>query len=975
MATNRNFDSRVVIQRLQDKVIANNIYRSQKNGKTILRNPQNSNPSGQIIVDYEEGVQTTYEQGPNGGYTVDLGGIADQLNTIQPVKPILPSPPTNLIANPGDQIATIFFTPGSQGSSPITNYEYSIDGGITFVAFSPAQTTSPVTISGLTNGTQYIVALKAVTSVGSSSSSLTTNVTPATIPTAPTNLSVVPGNSQVTITFTQTSDGGSAITDYQYSTNGGSSWNFIGATSSPVIITGLTNGTTYSIQLRALNAIGPSDSSSGVTIVPIPSTSFSPATIGYRNLWINPQDSSSITVTSGKVSTAKDVSVNNNDFTASASGTILYAQPSNINNRPALNFTTSAPSLSTYLGKDNFNIAPTNELTLFMVVNQTGNGSGNSELFFTRNDFRYLDLFNNTNFNNLLSVNVGGDTQQSTGQNIINTSAVISLVLTTTTVTIYVNGILTSVNGTARQNVGSYGSLNNAILDWAISGGAFLGNIGDVLTYAQPFDQTNRQNVEGYMAWKWGLQSQLPIDHPWKNLPPTGDSYIINTYTTVGTTTWTAPEGVTSIDYTIIGGGGGGGGAYDTGGGGGGGGGMVLTGTYSVTPGQTYTIVVGDGGARSTNSYPTINETDGGSGGDSSFDTIIALGGEGGKRSRFQAGGSGAGGAAQDGSTTSARGGMGGGSNGGGGGGGGATTSGGNKSGSTAGGGGSGLASLLSGFTETYGVGGSGGNGGSFSTGADAVPTTGNGANGAGASSGGARNGGKGGSGIIIIKYLPEQVLLRFDPTNSACYPGTGTTITSVGSSNITGTMTNVTWTSDPQVGYYFNFNGSSYITFPNFNFGTNITVVAWIKASSKLSINSLLANETSGNNSTLDGFKLGWNSWNSENRHLIFEGKGGGASNGSSIITYGSWQQIVYVLNNDTSTISFYNNGTQTGTQSSIPSAINMNTTKGFKIGAFTDSSYTMNAQLGDLRVYPSALDSTQILSIYNSTKSRFGL
>jgi hypothetical protein len=973
---NRNFDSRIVIQRLQDQVIANNIYRSQTNGKTILRNPQNSNPSGQTIVDYEEGIQTTYEQGPNGGYTVSLGGIADQLDTVRRIQPILPSAPTNLIANPGDQSVIIFFTPGLQGSSPIINYQYSTDGGVTFTAFAPAQTTSPVTITGLMNGTTYIVALKAVTSVGASPASTTVSVTPATFPSAPTNLSIVPGDSQVIITFTQTSNGGSEITNYQYSLNGGSTWTLIGTSSSPVIISGLTNGTTYSIQLRALNAIGPSEASSAVTIIPIPSSSFSPATIGYRNLWINPQDSSSITVTSGKVSTAKDVSVNNNDFTASVSGTILYAQPSDINNRPALNFTTSAPSLSTYLGKDNFNIAPTNELTLFMVVNQTGNGSpGNSELFVTRNDFRFFDLFNNTNLNNLLSVNVGGDTQQSTGQNIINTSAVISLVLTTTTITIYVNGILTSVNGTARQNVGSYGSLNNAILDWAISGGAFLGNIGDVLTYAQPFDQTNRQNVEGYMAWKWGLQSQLPIDHPWKNTPPTGDSYIINTYTTIGTTTWTAPQGVSSIDYTIVGGGGGGGGAHDTGGAGGGGGGMILTGTYSVTPGQTYTIVVGDGGARSTNNYPTITETDGGDGGNSSFDSIIAQGGEGGKRSRFQTGGSGAGGVAQDGSTTSARGGNGGGANGGGGGGGGATTSGGNKSGLTAGSGGSGLSSLLSGFTETYSIGGRGGNGGSFSTGADAVPTTGNGANGAGAAPSGARNGGKGGSGIVIIKYLPEQVLLRFDPTNSACYPGTGTTITSVGTSTISGTMTNVAWTADPQVGYYFNFTGSSYITFSNFDFGTNITVVGWIKASLKTSINSLLANETSGNNPALNGFKLGWNSWTTENRHLIFEGKGGGASNGSSVITYGTWQQIAYVLNNDTSTIEFYNNGTQTGSSSSIPPAINMNTTKGFKIGAFADNSFTMNAQLGDLRVYPSALDSTQILAIYNSTKSRFGL
>ena len=31
----------------------------------------------------------------------------------------------------------------------------------------------------------------------------------------------------------------------------------------------------------------------------------------------------------------------------------------------------------------------------------------------------------------------------------------------------------------------------------------------------------NRQRVEGYLAWKWGLEANLPVDHPYKNTPPT----------------------------------------------------------------------------------------------------------------------------------------------------------------------------------------------------------------------------------------------------------------------------------------------------------------------------------------------------------------------------------------------------------------------------------------------------------------------
>jgi hypothetical protein len=29
------------------------------------------------------------------------------------------------------------------------------------------------------------------------------------------------------------------------------------------------------------------------------------------------------------------------------------------------------------------------------------------------------------------------------------------------------------------------------------------------------------QQIEGYLAWKWGLQSSLPADHPFRNNAPT----------------------------------------------------------------------------------------------------------------------------------------------------------------------------------------------------------------------------------------------------------------------------------------------------------------------------------------------------------------------------------------------------------------------------------------------------------------------
>jgi hypothetical protein len=230
-------------------------------------------------------------------------------------------------------------------------------------------------------------------------------------------------------------------------------------------------------------------------------------------------------------------------------------------------------------------------------------------------------------------------------------------------------------------------------------------------------------------------------------------SATIVSFTTVETTTWTAPDGVQSVEYLIVGGGGGGGGAHDNGGGGGGGGGMFLLGSTVVMGGEIYTVQVGAGGAASTNTYPDVRETNGGAGDSSIFGTITATGGDGGSRSRSAPAGSGLGGAAQISTTTSARGGNGGGAGNGAGGGGGSSGTGSNRSGTTGGAGGAGTATAFSGMNITYATGGSGGSSGSFVNGTSGTASRGDGGTGAGASSGGARNGGAGGSGIVIIKY------------------------------------------------------------------------------------------------------------------------------------------------------------------------------------------------------------------------------
>lgn len=89
-------------------------------------------------------------------------------------------------------------------------------------------------------------------------------------------------------------------------------------------------------------------------------------------------------------------------------------------------------------------------------------------------------------------------------------------------------------------------------------------------------------------------------------------------YTVPGTYSWVCPAGVTSVSAVAVGGGAGGGNlSY---GAAGGGGGLAYGNNRSVTPGTSYTVVVGSGGAGNTYGNGT-------SGQDSSFNSIVGGGG------------------------------------------------------------------------------------------------------------------------------------------------------------------------------------------------------------------------------------------------------------------------------------------------------------------------------------------------------------
>ena len=259
-------------------------------------------------------------------------------------------------------------------------------------------------------------------------------------------------------------------------------------------------------------------------------------------------------------------------------------------------------------------------------------------------------------------------------------------------------------------------------------------------------------------------------------------------FTTIGTTTWTAPAGVTSIQVLVVAGGGGGGSGNNRCGGGGGAGGYIYNSSYTVTPGTKYTVLVGTGGTGGTANI-------GRNGGNSVFDTLIAIGGGAGSGNYYapSSGGSAGGGGSDQSAIVSGTSGQGsaggkGAYNGGfytAGGGGGAGGAGGSSTTSTASAGGVGIQNSISGNATYYAGGGGaagqnaglagtvaaaalgGGGVGAYSGDGTANPAPGavNGGNatyygggGGGGSTGGA--GGNGYQGIVIISYTSSPTSL-----------------------------------------------------------------------------------------------------------------------------------------------------------------------------------------------------------------------
>jgi hypothetical protein len=532
-------------------------------------------------------------------------------------------------------------------------------------------------------------------------------------------------------------------------------------------------------------------------------TQFSPTSIAGSVLWLDAADTTKYTLSGSNVTQIVDKSSNAYTFTGSAGS--YPTQTTTLNGLPVI-----SSAAGQYLQITSFNqnfttatcfavVRPTEDITpngklsngypLYVIINGVGAGAFQFGINYanqTQNpgdDSRFTVSVNKSGTGLLYGV-LGGANRLT--YNPINTNLLMSAVMSGSSGTnaIYLNG--TSVN--LYTISGTFSSMTPTLQCLGLPSGSFGYQFAETLVYGTTLTASQVQQVESYLAQKWGLAASLPGSHLNTTQPvgyPTPGTALkrsmvpldIPIVATGGTTSiingrkyhYFLSDGTFTINTTasveifLIGGGAGGSsGTYTCAGGGAGG--LVLQ-TINLRSGS-YAITVGQGGGSGSSGGNSVmagvatafgggtGNTSGGCGGGQT----VNGGGPGAGSQGF------AGGPAQGGSYNgynNFNGGGGGGVRGAGGIGGGYTieglpntSSGGMgitySDGSSYGGGGSG-GSIASGTPSA--ANGFGGGAGAFWSGSPSAGTNGTGGGGGGGSqnSGGA----SGGNGIVILSYIP----------------------------------------------------------------------------------------------------------------------------------------------------------------------------------------------------------------------------
>lgn len=267
-------------------------------------------------------------------------------------------------------------------------------------------------------------------------------------------------------------------------------------------------------------------------------TSFTSTSVNNCVLWLDAADSATVVQSSNAVSQWNDKSSSGYSVIQPTAAYQPTYATNLLNGKAGIQLSTnlkylyklgsdipnfsSATSISVFIVAKNDSSAPSGGFDLLntMWFTSTGgqiSGSTTSRYHFSFNDSasQGVTLYLNNSLNN----------SASTLTTPYNGNAVVGFTTSASSTVLSLNGNTVSSGGVTLT---SANNSNTAFILGDARGATNMYNkditIYEYLGYSSQLSTTDRQKIEGYLSWKWGLQTKLPSSHPYYSASPYGST-------------------------------------------------------------------------------------------------------------------------------------------------------------------------------------------------------------------------------------------------------------------------------------------------------------------------------------------------------------------------------------------------------------------------------------------------------------------
>lgn len=228
-------------------------------------------------------------------------------------------------------------------------------------------------------------------------------------------------------------------------------------------------------------------------------------------MWFDASDSNSFTLNGSSVSEWRDKSGNGRHATQATSGNQPTYTTNTLNGKPVVTFGTGGAK-SLVLPNISIASAPT---SVFLVLNDTKN-TGHEVAFVVNGGSGTLLSILLTNHPNTNKWGTYTNTDVEANGSIGSSYVIASVQNDGTNFFFYKDG-----TSDGSPTYSSNNAFSSSYLGSDQYGSYFGGNIAEVVFCTSNLSTQDRQNVEGYLARKWGLTNNLPVNHPYKSVAPT----------------------------------------------------------------------------------------------------------------------------------------------------------------------------------------------------------------------------------------------------------------------------------------------------------------------------------------------------------------------------------------------------------------------------------------------------------------------